>query len=84
MNREQIGQYLWVRQLNNEGKKTKKWSVWGQNGSCLGLIRWYGAWRGYAYHPSTCLLNHVCMMDLAKFLSASTKEHLQAKRDKAR
>lgn len=35
------------------------------NGAVLGTIRWYGAWRCYAFFPAAgCLFNQGCLEDI--------------------
>lgn len=48
------------------GKKTKVVLVWSKrHGDLLGTIRWYGAWRQYAFHPADdTIWNIGCMQDV--------------------
>lgn len=67
--------------------KTRTWEVWskaheaggkpGETGaSALGTVKWYGAWRCYAFFPApNTLFEKNCLRDLAQFCEARTVEH---------
>ena len=50
--------------------KTSLWEVTNkENGSLLGSIKWWGAWRQYVFLPADdCVFNRGCLRDLAAFL----------------
>jgi len=44
----------------------------------LGIIRWWPAWRKYAFWPGTnTLFEEVCLREIADFCEQTTKEHKQ-------
>lgn len=61
--------YTRFNQIKDTGK-TKVWAVYNSdNGSHLGEIRWYGAWRKYvlAVAPGT-IWSADCLVDVARFI----------------
>jgi hypothetical protein len=54
-----------------EEKKTKIIGVWSKkNGDRLGLIKWFGRWRQYAFFPETeTLFNVECLNDIQSYIS---------------
>ena len=56
--------------LIEEKPRTQVYSVVAKmNGDILGVIKWYGAWRKYAFCPSySTLFNTTCLNDITKFM----------------
>jgi hypothetical protein len=62
--------------------KTQIWTVRAtlQAGAILGMIRWHGAWRKYAFYPNKdTLFEEDCLRDIANFCEGQTKQHREAK-----
>jgi len=53
-----------------ESRKTKRWACMNkQSGGCLGVVKWYGAWRQYTFWPEPCTIWSVgCLNDIQDFL----------------
>lgn len=50
--------------------KTEKFTVDSVKGFNLGEIKWYGAWRQYAFFPSTySVFNRDCLYDIISFIN---------------
>lgn len=50
-------------------------------GYFLGQVRWYPAWRKYAFFPDQyTIFEEDCMRDIAQFLDDTTKAHKAAKK----
>lgn len=68
------GNKKWVTVYRNAmcekpGMKTCVFIVETKTGETLGTIRWYGAWRGYAFFPeSDTLYEKQCLRDIADYL----------------
>jgi len=60
------------------GPKTMVWSVMNNDGEYLGVVRWFGSWRKYAYEPERAVFEEVCLRDIADFIVARTREHREA------
>jgi hypothetical protein len=42
----------------------------------LGIVKWYGAWRKYAFFPAPqTLYEHDCLRQIADFCERETKAH---------
>lgn len=74
----------WIKfeEYENAGAKTKRWHVWPADektrhlARALGFIRWYGAWRKYAFVPNTeTIFEATCLRDIADFCERQTREH---------
>lgn len=66
-----VGKWLEIR--SNGQSTSGKTFVFGvytkPAGEFLGVIRWYGAWRKYAFFPETqTLYEQDCLRDIAQFL----------------
>jgi hypothetical protein len=58
--------------------KTRVWSVRAkQDGSELGRVAWYSAWRKYCFYPRDALFEEQCLRDIASFCERQTQEHKQ-------
>ena len=57
--------------------KTKVWNVWPkEDGTILGVVKWYGSWRGYAFFPApNTLFEKTCLRDIADFLEQQNQLH---------
>lgn len=73
---EPIGKWCEVKELPQD-KKTKRWRVDTLGGAyLLGYIRWYGAWRQYAFCPEAMtVFEPTCMNDIAAFCKDETRKH---------
>ena len=64
--------FEWVRDCT----KTKIWNVCAiGSGDVLGIVKWHGAWRRYAFFPKDALFEEQCLRDIADFIELKTKEH---------
>ena len=61
---------------SKEGCKTSLWIVKTKEDSIpLGLIKWYGAWRTYAFFPANdTIFEDDCLRDIAQFIEDRMKE----------
>lgn len=61
--------------------KTEVYDVLSKHqGSILGHIKWYGAWRQYCFWPSPeTIFNPDCMADIIEFIKELMAERKQAK-----
>jgi len=70
----------WVK-FDLQGKspsgKTFCWFVTAIDGGfTVGLIKWYGKWRKYAFFPrENTVFEQVCLRDIADFCDAVTRDH---------
>lgn len=78
-------EYLRFREVPSPGLKTKVWTVESKNqGSVLGLVRWFGRWRQYVFEPSTgTLFNNGCLSDIETFLDDAQSEWRESKKHDA-
>lgn len=53
-----------------EKPKTKVIGIWSKkNGNRLGIIKWYGPWRQYAFFPETgTIFNIECLNDISEYI----------------
>lgn len=70
----------WVEFIEypNDGRKTKVWRVQGKGTGSphLGVIKWFGRWRQYTFHPAPeTVFNPGCLRDIAAFVEAQTQAH---------
>jgi hypothetical protein len=62
--------------------KTSVWKVInrsfeGSTGVYLGVVKWYGAWRCYAFFPTRdTLFESKCLTQIAKFCKEQTDLHM--------
>lgn len=52
MSTERVQKYITFLEAENPGKRTRVWHVLSTQGGKMGVIKWYGGWRKYVYHPS--------------------------------
>lgn len=58
------------------GSITNKFAVTDrEKGTLLGYIKWYVLWRKYVFHPLNCILDSVCLHELAEFCELNSTEH---------
>ena len=57
--------------------KTRIWLIRnGYNKCTLGTIKWYAAWRRYAFYPDAdTVFDEGCMRTILEFLALKNKEH---------
>lgn len=57
-------------------RKTVVWEVMSLSNTPLGTVKWYGAWRGYAFYPvAGTLLDCDCLFTIAQFCERQTTAH---------
>ena len=56
--------------LDHQTEKTHHWSVLSiKHNTLLGIIKWYGAWRQYAFFPEpNTVFNVECLGDIESFI----------------
>jgi hypothetical protein len=61
----------------SEGRKTSVWRVIANEGdTLLGEVKWFGRWRGYAFHPeSWTVFEQKCLREIAEFVESKSKAH---------
>jgi hypothetical protein len=61
-----------VKADNFDKKKTDQFYVNNKvNNSCVGMIKWYGAFRKYVFYPTpNFIFDSACLKDIASYLSA--------------
>lgn len=52
------------------------------NGALLGYIKWFAHWRQYSFFPVDCIMEKVCMRDIADFCEQRTNERRQKRNGK--
>lgn len=56
--------------------KTSIWAVDTRDGLPLGTVKWFGAWRKYAFYPAdSTVFEATCLMEIAAFCMTRTEEH---------
>lgn len=61
--------------MSDSGKTHRMVIVSKESGDRLGEIRWYGAWRKYAFFPDAeTLFENQCLQDIAEFLDKLMQE----------
>jgi hypothetical protein len=62
--------------------KTDVWHVWNLGESAhLGVVKWYGPWRKYAFFPAAeTLYEQDCLRDIAEFVESETVQHRKGRR----
>lgn len=63
------------------GAVTKAWLVTNrESGGSLGMVRWYGGFRCYAFYPyGDTVYERTCLRDIADFCERMTQEHRAAR-----
>lgn len=65
-----------IRQGASPSGKTQVWRIEAMGGVTLGLVRWFGPWRKYAFYPASgTVYEEVCLRELAEFCAARTQNH---------
>jgi len=71
--------WIYFKETDNPGKKTKKWNVYSVQGDeIIGYISWLSPWRQYTLIPITewsTWWNAECLNDVAIFLREQNKLH---------
>ncbi len=62
--------------------KTHEWRVQpkdnGDLAACIGVVKWYAGWRGYAFMPyGNTVFEEDCLREIADFCERQTREHKQ-------
>lgn len=68
--------FVTIRGCLTASGKTWVWLVENsRNGGLVGIIKWFGKWRKYAFFPEaeTCF-EEVCLREIAEFIEARTRE----------
>ena len=73
------GKWISIEELDVDykKKKTKEFEVYNHfDKTVLGIIKWRGSWRKYAFfpHPDT-FFEWVCMTDIGNFCKEETKRY---------
>lgn len=66
-------------------KKTDVYRIHAKDGNVLlGEVKWFGAWRKYAFYPATCTVFETdCLTDIVKFINRLMNERkAQKQQDK--
>lgn len=69
--------------------KTSRWTVVNKDtGEYIGMVKWYGRWRGYAFFPKQeTIYEQRCLRDIAEFIEQQNIAHkgaVMARKDDAR
>jgi hypothetical protein len=79
-----MSKWLQFTEVDNPQKKTKKWLVERKDGTAsLGVIAWYGAWRGYTFQPPVnahSIFEKHCLRDIADFIEEQNWLHKETLR----
>lgn len=66
--------YIEFTEVADTGK-TKVWDVHNtRDGSKLGQVRWYGAWRKYVLHSRNAIWSPDCLFDVMTFIDKQMAE----------
>lgn len=65
-----MSKYLEFHSLIKEKPKTKVIGIWSKkNGDGLGIIKWFGRWRQYAFFPENgTIFNVECLNDIQTYI----------------
>lgn len=76
--------YLEFIEQSKSGK-TEVHMVHSKQGNLmLGMIKWEGPWRGYAFFPfDNTLYEQRCLRDIAGFIETLNREHAKARKEAA-
>lgn len=56
--------------------KTNRWAVEALDGTLLGEVKWFSAWRRYCFMPEReTVFEEECLRGIARFIAARSKEH---------
>ena len=83
-----LGKWCYVNEIGDTGK-TKIFEVRtkaepAENTMPLGVIKWYSAWRQYAFFPrSATLFEPTCLNDISKFMKNLTVEKKRSRESKS-
>ena len=71
-----IGEYILGSDVTPDDFKTKVIELVSKHdGTVLGVIKWYGAWRQYCFFSEgDCLFNNTCLKDIYEYMSELNKE----------
>jgi hypothetical protein len=74
---KRVEKYVSFKEVENPGKKTRRWGVYSTNGGIIGWVQWHGAWRRYCYFaaPETLYDNH-CLQFIAEWLNTHKNDRL--------
>lgn len=65
----------------SDSGKTNIWAIYSSKTDdpiLLGEVRWYSAWRKYAFYPETLtVFEEECLRDISFFVEQTTREHRQ-------
>ncbi len=71
-------------EVNVGETKTKKFEVYNKEyNELLGRIKWYGAWRQYAFMPESkkeLVFEKTCLKDISEFLNNLMNERKEIKK----
>lgn len=62
--------------LSGHTEKTIIWDVKTKYWETLGIVKWFGSWRRYAFFPKAdTVFEKDCLRDIANFCESKTNEH---------
>lgn len=61
---------------------TKRWNIVSKDENCvLGVVKWFGRWRGYAFFPTAeTVFETQCLNDIALFIQNQNKAHREKRK----
>ena len=67
----------WIRfELAQTCPRTCIWTVYTNDGGCLGEVKWWSGWRKYCFFPASgSLYEQDCLRDIANFCQEVTTIH---------
>lgn len=70
-----LGKYMFAGSpCPSKTGKTSIWRIVDTDDGTLGLVKWFGRWRCYAFFPAIhTVFNADCMSELTKFCDNETK-----------
>lgn len=74
--------YIVFVECESMSLKTKRWNVMNLNGTHVGVVKWHGAFRKYAFFPGIdTVFDADCLYTIALHCEGRTKEHYDARKD---
>lgn len=77
------GPYIEFQESQRAGQATSQWHVVTKdaNAFCLGVVKWFGRWRRYAFFPNAeTVFEDECLKYIAGFIEARMDERREARR----
>ncbi len=71
-----LSEHIKFERFINIEKKTQTWAVETITCDRLGVVKWYSAWRRYAFFPEVETVFDVdCLYTISLFCETKTQEH---------